>query len=160
MATAMISFTGLAAYIVVALAVAVVVQYVRLWLRRRAHQVDADRALDRLEVLGTQLRDYAARHNQQLPAGLAVLGGEESNTVVYRPTPSLTLDPRLILLHDRWATQKLIEFPNLRDGRCVMFCSGRLHVVSQEAFEQLIAADRRLRLKLGLTVEGPEGAEE
>ena len=50
---------------------------------------------------------------------------------------------------------RVIEFPALRDGRGVVFCSGRYRVVSEEAWDKLRMADDALRLKLDLEPLGP-----
>jgi hypothetical protein len=79
--------------------------------------------------------------------------------LVYRPLPRITLDPRLVLVHDAGATQKLIEFPSLRDARGVVFCTGRFRVLTEEAMQKVLAADDALREKLGLSAVKAGNAE-
>ena len=142
---AAISDLPVAAWIVLLAAAAFVGEYVLLRLRQRRSARAAELSERRLALLATALRDYAAANMQRLPATLAELGAAGAEAVAYRPAPRLNLDARLILLHDREPTHKVLEFPVLRDGRGLVFCSGRLLVVSQEVFEKLIAADDALR---------------
>lgn len=121
------------------------------WRQRRfaGRSLIAERRLVRF---ATALRNYARDNLQRLPSGLGELGLPESETVSYRPVARLNLDPKLVLLHDRRPEHKVLEFPALRDGRAVVFCSGRMLVVSEEVFDKLIAADDALRERLGLSV--------
>jgi hypothetical protein len=125
-------------------------EYILLRLRRSKHHATSEAARRRLTRFATALHHYARDHLQRLPESLAELNLPESQEVAYRPIPRLNLDPRLILLHDALPTQKIIEFPVLRDGRGVIFCNGRLHLVAEEVFEKLLAADNALRERLGL----------
>lgn len=127
-----------------------VFEYVQLRLRVRASRprsLDAER---RLERVAGALRRYANENLQRLPDSLDEVGVDGREAVTYRPITRLNLDPKLILVHDREPTQKVIEFPALRDGRGVVFSSGRLLVVSEEVFDKLLAADDALRARLGL----------
>ena len=88
---------------------------------------------------------------ERLPQGtLDELNLPDAEHVAYRPIPRLNLDEKLILVHDAGPAHKVIEFPSSRDGRGVIFCSGRMHIVSEDVFEKLLAADDALRERLGL----------
>lgn len=117
------------------------------WLSFRAAGREAERNL--LEA-AARIRDFATRHLERLPDSLDNLPGEPARGVAYRPAPRLTLDGRLVVLHDDQPTHKLLQFPHLRDGRGVVLCSGRVLFLTEEAFEKLIQADDTLRQKLGL----------
>lgn len=126
--------------------------YLRVRLARSAGTARA--AEQRLARFAAALRHYANDHGQRLPDTLDELGLPEAEAVVYRPIPRLNLDGKLLLVHDRAAAHKVLEFPALRDGRAVVFCSGRMRVVSEEVFEKLMAADDALRERLGLPFAG------
>ncbi|MBI4579990.1 MAG: hypothetical protein HY718_09835 [Planctomycetes bacterium] len=113
----------------------------------RAEGLAAER---RLTEAATRLREYASANLQRLPERLEEALSGSCTHLAYRPVPRLTLDERLILVHDARPTHKLMEFPNLRDGRAVVLCSGRLLVVTEEAFEKLVQADDALRQQHGL----------
>lgn len=119
---------------------------VRLWKHGQASQ----EASKRLSRFATALRNYAEDHGQLLPDSLQELNLPEANSVTYRPCGRLDLDEKLILLHDAHPSHKVMEFPALRDGWGVVFCSGRFHVVSESILEKLIAADDALRERLEL----------
>jgi hypothetical protein len=119
------------------------------WSQARPRGREAER---RLTEAASRLRDYADANLQRLPDRLQE-AGLEAGAIAYRPIPSLTLDERLILLHDAQPEHKLLEFPTLRDGRGVVLCSGRLLLVTESAFEKLIEADNALRSRLGLDPE-------
>lgn len=114
---------------------------VRLW----RHEHGSQEATKRLSRFATALRNYANAHGQCLPDTLEDLNLPESETVTYRPCGRLDLDERLILVHDRGPYHKVMEFPALRDGWGVVFCSGRIHVVSEAVLDKLIVADDALR---------------
>ena len=141
----------LAAWVVLAATTFFVVEYLILRLRQRRSQATADQAERRLVRLATALR---RRNKEQADEGSAPDGEElalsGTGAIVHRPVPSVDLDDRLILVHDATPTHKVLEFPALRDGRGVVFCSGRLRVVSEEVWEKLLAADNALREKLNL----------
>lgn len=140
----------LAAWVVL-IAIAVFIgKYALLRWQWAAYQASASQAERRLYQAAAGLREYAGRHLQRLPERLEETGFEPAGTVAYRPVPRLGLDERLILLHDAGPARKVLEFPSLRDGRGVVFCSGRMLVVTEEAFEKLLAADDALRERLGL----------
>jgi hypothetical protein len=82
------------------------------------------------------------------------------DVLCYRPVPRLELDGRLIVVHDAAPICKVLEFPYLRDGRGVLFSSGRCILVSEAVFEKLIAADDELRRRLGLAPIGQRGEDE
>ncbi len=118
----------------------------RLW----QHEQDGEVAKKRLSRFATALRNYANAHGQLLPDSLEELNLPESETVVYRPCGRMDLDEKLILVHDAASYHKVLEFPSLRDGRGVVFCSGRIHVVSEELVDKLLVADDALRERLEL----------
>jgi hypothetical protein len=128
-------------------------EYVVLRFRQQRFAGRAREAQRRLTWIATALRNHAAGNLQRLPASLDELKLPDSPGVAYRPAPRLNLDEKLILLHDREPTHKVLEFPVLRDGRGLVFCSGRLLVVSEEVFQKLIAADDALRERLGIAPE-------
>jgi len=125
-------------------------EYVYLRYRLWQHEKESDEASRRLSRFATALRNYANAHGQLLPDRLDELNLPESATVSYRPCPRLDLDEKLILVHDAGPYHKVLEFPRLRDGRGVVFCSGRVHVVSEEVLDKLIVADDALRERLEL----------
>ena len=145
----------LAGWIILLAGLAFVGEYAVLRYRQRRFALAAQLAERRLTQFATALRDYAAANLQRLPLELEELQLGDSQAVVYRPASRLNLDERLILLHDRLPTHKVLEFPALRDGRGLVLCNGRLLVVSEDAFDKLIAADDALRQRLGL--EEPPG---
>ncbi|HOJ73635.1 MAG TPA: hypothetical protein PL151_09165 [Phycisphaerae bacterium] len=114
--------------------------------RNRTEEAAAER---RLLEAASRLREYATAHLQRLPAAEEV-GGLFDGSVAYRPVPRLTLDERLILVHDAQPVRRIVEFPALREGRGVVLCSGRVLVVTESAFARLIEADNALRQRLGL----------
>ncbi len=140
----------LAGWVLVAACLAFVGRFVVLYGQYRRHRLVGTVAEQRLAQMGQSLAAYAAGHLQRLPESLDEIAGEQSAGIAYRPVPRLTLDARLMLLHDDRPVHKVLQFPNLRDGRGVLFCSGRLLVVSEEAFDKLQQADSALRQKLGL----------
>lgn len=125
-------------------------RYASLLLARQRDRHRGSLAERSLAACAAGLRAYASGHGGQLPLTLESLGTGWEADVVYRPVPRIDLDEKLILLHGRYPTHRLIEFPMLRAGRGVVFCSGRLRVVSEEAFDKLIGADNALRERLGL----------
>jgi len=136
---------------VVLLAVAVFVgEYVWLRVQQQRSRAAAEDAERRLARFATALRNYAADNLQTLPRTLDELNLPESSAVAYRPVPRLNLDDKLILLHDAGPVHKVLEFPVLRDGRGVVFCNGRLHIVSEEIYQKLLVADDALRDRLKL----------
>ena len=149
----------IAAWLVVLASVAFAGEYVWLRVCRRQNRAAGEAAERRLASLASAPQDYATRHGQELPASVESLVAEGADHVRYLPAPRLDLDARLILLVDLKSTQKVIEFPYLRDGRGVVFCSGRLLVASNEVIDRLLLADRSLRRKLGLR-GAEDGAEE
>jgi hypothetical protein len=126
-------------------------RYLVLYVHWRRGLRDEQAAEHRLTSAASRLRSYAEKHGQCLPERLENADGAPDDAVAYRPAPSLTLDERLVLLHDARPTRNLLQFPSLRPGRGVVLCSGRILVLTEEAFQQLIAADNRLREKLGLS---------
>lgn len=152
-ATAGIGDWPVAAWVVVLGVLVFVCKYAVLRWRWAACQPAARQAERRLIQAASRLRDYATANLQRLPDRLEEAGGAD-DLIAYRPVPRLTLDGRLILLHDAAATRKVLEFPNLRDGRGVVFCNGRILVVTEDAFDKLLAADEALREKLGLGAMG------
>lgn len=147
----------IAAWVLV-LAVAVLLgRYAFLYAGYRRFGAEGRLAERNLVEIASRLRGYAGSHLQTLPAQLEEVSPGRSHGVAYRPVPRLTLDERLVLLHDDRPTHKLLQFPQLRDGRGVVLCSGRLLVVSEEAFEKLLQADDVLRQRLGLEAGGGGG---
>ncbi len=127
-----------------------IAEYLLLRVRQAKHRPTSDAAQQRLTGFAIALRNYARDHLQRLPESLDELNLPDTQAVAYRPIPRLNLDEKLILVHDAAPVHKVIEFPVLRDGRGVIFASGRLHIVSEEVFEKLLAADEALRERLGL----------
>ena len=111
--------------------------------RYPADQVAKLRAIKRLMETGM-------RPGKLIEQSLEELNLPGTDALTYRPAPRLNLDEKLILLHDAAPVHKVVEFPVLRDGRGVIFCSGRMHIVSEEVFEKLLAADDALRERLEL----------
>jgi len=146
---------------VLLVAAAVFAGHVAFLIIQRRHYLSADReAEQKLLALAAALRRYAETHDGALPENLTVLGWPEKQNAVYRPVPLLDLDEKLILACDARSDRKVIEFPMLRDGRGVVFCSGQYHVVTEAAFEKLMDADDGLRERLGLRrLAMPSGAE-
>lgn len=125
-------------------------RFARLFWRQRASRRAARLADARLADAAAALQRYAQAHGRRLPNRLEELGMADTQRVMYRPVPTLDLDPRLILVHDGEATHQVIEFPVLRPGRGLVFCSGALRVVTEDAWTKLEAADNALRERLGL----------
>ena len=125
-------------------------EYIWLRVRHARHRAVGEEAERRLVGFATALRNYAKENLQRLPDSLDELNLPGTDAVAYRPIPRLNLDEKLILVHDASPVHKVIEFPMLRDGRGVIFCSGRLHIVSEDVFDKLRAADDGLRERLGL----------
>lgn len=139
-----------AGWIVLLAAAAFAGEFAVLYFRKRRSAARAQEAERRLARVATAVRDRASANMQRLPSTLDEFKLFGCEAIVYRPVPRLTLDERLVLLHDREPTHKVMEFPALRDGRGLVLCNGRLLIVSEEAFEKLIAADDALRERLGL----------
>jgi hypothetical protein len=148
-----------AGWIVLFAGAAFIGEYAVLRFRQRRSVRQAEHAERRLVYFAAALRNHAVASMQRLPDTLEELKLPDSQALVYRPAPRLNLDERLILLHDREPTHKVLEFPMLRDGRGLVLCSGRLLVVSEDAFEKLIAADDALRQRLGLDQPGSPAEE-
>jgi hypothetical protein len=125
-------------------------EYVWLRMRHAQHRATGDVAERRLVAFATALRNYAKDNLQRLPDSLDELNLPGAEAIAYRPIPRLNLDEKLVLVHDASPLHQVIEFPALREGRGVIFCSGRLHIVSEDVFDKLIAADDGLRERLGL----------
>lgn len=148
--TASILEWPVAAWIVVVVAG---VALARLWALRRIqakHRSAGNRARRRLLDWAARLKGYADAHLQVLPTTLDEMAGDGREEVVYHPVPRLNMDARLVLLHDGRPVHQVIEFPNVREGRGVVLCSGRFLVLTEPAFEKLMEADRALRERLGL----------
>lgn len=143
----------IAAWVILILLTAFLGRYSLLrwhWKKSRPAALAAEQSL--VEA-ASRLREFAAEHQGRLPQAMEEVGGDPA-WLTYRPVPSLTLDERLILVHDAASTHKLLEFPSLQDGRGAVLCSGRLLVLTEAAFDKLVAADDMLRGRLGL---GPIG---
>jgi len=147
---ALLKDVPVAGWIVLLAAAAFVGEFAVLHFRQRRFAPRAQDAERRLTRFATALRDHAAANLQRLPPTIEELKLPGSETAIYRPATRLNLDGRLVLLHDREPTHKVLEFPVLRNGRGLVLCNGRLLVVSEEVFEKLIAADDALRERLGL----------
>lgn len=139
-----------AGWIILLAVAAFVGEYAVLRFRLHRSAPLAQESERRLVRFATALRDHAAANLQRLPDTMEELQLSGAEALVYRPVTRLNLDERLVLLHDREPSHKVLEFPMLRDGRGLILCSGRLLIVSEEAFEKLIAADDALRQRLGL----------
>lgn len=140
-----------AVWVLLLAAAAFVAEYIVLLVRKRRSAPEGAAAQRRLAHVATTLKAYAGAHLQALPDSLQELGLPDTDGVAYRPLSRLNLDERLILVHDARPVQKVVEFPRLRDGRAIVFCSGRLLVVTEEAFEKLARADDGLRERLHQT---------
>jgi hypothetical protein len=125
-------------------------QYAVLRWRQSRTRAQESAAEHRLLEAASRLREYAAGHLQRLPDNWEEAGGSPDDSVAYRPVPRLTLDERLILVHDAGPVRRIVEFPALREGRGVVLCSGRVLVVTESAFERLVESDNALRRRLGL----------
>lgn len=145
----------IAVWVLLLLVLFFVGEYVWLRVRLAGYQAASDAAERRLVAFATALRNYARDNLQRLPGSLEELNLPNSEGVVYRTIPRLNLDEKLILVHDAAPVHKVLEFPMLRDGRGVIFCSGRMHIVSEEVFEKLLAADTALRERLEIEQERP-----
>lgn len=140
----------IAAWAALLLAAIFLGQYVYLRVRQQPFLRRGAAAERTLSLIAGELRAYAGCNHGALPLSLEDLAVGGGGSVLYRYTPRLDLDARLILLVDGEPTHKLLEYPVLRDGRGVVFCSGRLLVAADEVVEKLIAADDALRERLGL----------
>src|SRR5262245_43274289 len=124
------------------------------WLRqgadRGAAAESADR--DRLADLYLELRRFAAAHSGRLPSELP--DAWDGDGISYRPLPSADCDPKLIVAHDAAARRQIVEFPNTRPGRLVLFWTGRVRLLTESAFEKLLAADDAMRSRLGIDDAG------
>lgn len=149
-ATAAIGDWPVAAWVVLLGAAVFLGKYALLRWQWFAHQAAARQSELRLTMAAAALRAYADGHLQRLPDRLDEVGIDPDEPIAYRSVPRLTTDERLILIHDAAPVRKVLEFPSLRDGRGVLLCSGRLLVVTEAAFEKLLAADDALRARLGL----------
>lgn len=143
------------AWILLVLGAVFVAEYVILRVRLHRHRDDAARAEATLLSVATALQRYATQHRDALPSSLDILGIPTDGGVFYRPAPSLSFDERLILVHDAHPTRRIIEFPHLRPGRGLILCTGRFLVVTEDAYDKLVAADDALRDKLGLPMIPP-----
>jgi hypothetical protein len=136
---------------VLLVAAAVFAARVTFLVIQRWRYLSADRQAERkLLAVAAALKRYAEEHDGDLPEKLTDLGWPADDSVAYRPVPRIDLDEKLILACDARPGRKVIEFPMLRDGRGVVFCSGRFHVATEAAFEKMIAADDRLRERLAV----------
>ena len=145
----------IAAWVILAATAIFVAEYLWLRVREARSRPPARRAEQRLSRFATALRNYGTDHDHRLPSRIEELGLPESDAVTYRPVPKLDLDAKLILIHDAAPTHRVLEFPALRDGRGVVFCNGRLRVLSEEAWDKLRTADDALRQKLELEPIAP-----
>jgi hypothetical protein len=125
-------------------------QYIRLIWQRRLNQAASIEAERRLNLVAMALHRYAEDHDGLLPDELDQLKMPLASELVYRPVPRMDTDGKLIVLHDVEPKHQVIEFPSLRAARGVVFASGRMRIVTEEAFEKLVAADRALRERIGL----------
>ncbi len=139
-----------AAWVIVLAAAVFAVEFIVLKVRLHRHGAVNDVAERRLIAVATALRNHARDHGQLLPGRLEELGLPGSEAVAYRAVPRLDEDERLILVHDVEPVRRVIEFPVMRAGRGLIFCNGRLHVVSEDVFDKLRVADDALRDRLGL----------
>jgi hypothetical protein len=139
-----ISRLPLVLWIAVLAAIALII---RFWtLRRMLRDGESPSPTDHLIDVFLSLRRY---HQQtgRLPAQLKELPDISPNGLAWRPISGV-FDERLLVVHDDEPRRRVIEFPNIRSGRAVLFWSGRTAVVSESAFEKLIAADDALRERL------------
>ncbi|MCP4590144.1 MAG: hypothetical protein GY842_05330 [bacterium] len=125
-------------------------RYAQLWWQCRAHR-PAEASITRsLGKLYDGLAKYARFHDDGFPDSFE---GEEwalAHAFTVRGLPRWGVDDRLVLAYDREARHRLIDFPCVRRGRAVLLATGKVVVVSEEQFEQLLRADDRLRDSLGL----------
>lgn len=149
----------IAVWVVLAAALFFVVEYVVLRIRQGRSREASQVAEKRLLRVATALKNYAEAHLKTLPGSLDELHLPDTAEVAYRPVPRINQDEKLILVHDREPVHQVLEFPALRRGRGVVFCSGRFRVVSEEVWDKLLVADDALRDRLGLDPVGARGAE-
>lgn len=140
----------IAAWVLLIAGVGFAGQYVLLRVRQSRYRVEIEEAERELTRCAAALREYGRRHEHRLPETLSSLGLTSTEGIAYRWVPRLDFDARLILVHDAWPRHQILEFPSLRAGRGVVFCSGRYRVVTEDAWDKLRDADDVLREKLGL----------
>ncbi len=128
----------------------------RIRLQRRVRRgPEDDDGEARLRALHRLLTDHAASHDGRLPAHpdeliqsvAAGTGSADWSGLTYRPWEGRP-DPKLLIAHDSRPCRRVLEFPQVRPGRCVLFWSGKVRVVSESAFERLIEADDAFRARL------------
>jgi hypothetical protein len=127
-------------------------RYAQLWVRRSANAAVERDAVRGLRLLYDGLATFAKSNASRWPASLSGDDWAFARDYVVRPTPRWGLDARLVLAYDRIARHRLIEFPALLLGRAVLLGTGKIVVLSQAQFEQILRADDRLREALGLDV--------
>jgi hypothetical protein len=154
---AALSDLPIAAWVMVLAVGLFIVEYGVLRFRQRRSQPEARRSEHRLNRCAEALHRYAERHGGLLPDRLDELGLSETDGIVFRAVPRFDTDRRLILVYDAEPTHQVLEFPRLRAGRAVVFCTGRMVVVTEEAFEKLLRADDALRGEIELPVAEPSG---
>ena len=125
-------------------------RYAQLWLRRRDNQAIERSSIRGLRLLYDGLATFAKFNSGALPATLAGDDWAFAREYTFRAPPRWRFDERLVLAYDREPQHRLIDFPALRPGRAVLLGTGKVVVVSQPQFHQLMNADNRLRETLGL----------
>ena len=119
----------------------------RHWHLRQTADVHEEACLrdrDRLAGLYLALRAFVSQHGRP-PRALSELPNVDADGWVYRELPAADCDEKLLVAHDDAARRKIVEFPSVRLGRLVLFWSGRVRLVTESAFEKLIAADDAVR---------------
>ncbi|MBT4100103.1 MAG: hypothetical protein HOM68_11670 [Gemmatimonadetes bacterium] len=129
-------------------------RWLQLTQRRRVSQSQRDEAQRHGEGLLATLEEIAGREGvtpDHLPADLSAASGW-----VYRRVPTLTVDRRLIVLHEDAPRQILTRFPGEEEARTIVFADGRVDVFTESAFGQLIVGDDVLRERLKLPPIEPD----
>jgi hypothetical protein len=137
-------------WVVGGLMVAAALRYAQLWARRRRHADEQQGSLRGLRLLYDGLSRFARYNGNAWPASLEGDDWAFARPYVVRALPRWGFDDRLVIAYEREPRHRLIEFPSLRPGRAVLLSTGKVVVLSQPQFEQLMAADSRLRETLGL----------
>ncbi len=139
----------IAAWVAIALALVLAGRALQLWLATRGTAGQTDTAPLLLE-LHCLLKDHAAAHQGRLPSTLDELARPDLASFAYRPIAHARVDEKVLIAHDAESTRLLIEFPNARPARNVLFWSGRVRLVTQGAFEKLIEADTAFRARINI----------
>jgi len=135
-------------WVIVGLLLLTGARYVQLRLRRRRNRAVERRSVRGLRLLHHGLTTFARFNDDRVPTSLDGDDWAFARAYAFCPVPRWGFDSRLVIAYDRDARHQLMEFPMLRLGRAVLLATGKIAVVSEAQFEQLLAADKRLRAKL------------